>query len=338
MRQTIALFLLIVWLPILGFSQSLSCGSTPYYWISGLDSGLDRPEGVDFLPDGQHFAVSNSDGDSITFYPVNEPDTPVFVLSGPETKLNYPHDLSFSHDGKWLSVANRTGNYVSIYERSGEDCQFHMAPIALIQNKQFKGVGGTCFSPLDPIIAIASTYSNQIFFYLFNEGTVSKKPTRVLQHPSLSVADGLSFSPDGTRLAVASHLNHKLLIFQRTELRGKIAFSPKPLFILEKEQSELSYPHSATFDKDGTHIIISSAGSIDAASVFAITEDPFSIQVPALDRIKIFDEETHCSLQGINHEECGGKGVAISPDGKILLLCAPNEIGEDGVYFFRIKS
>lgn len=84
--------------------------STPRQILQGEESGLSRPGDIKFTADGNCFAISNSDKDTITFY-TYDPEynyiwnqSPFHTMKNPEAELCFPHGLAFSPDGKYLAV------------------------------------------------------------------------------------------------------------------------------------------------------------------------------------------------------------------------------------------
>ena len=54
--------------------------------------------------------------------------------------------------------------------------------------------------------------------------------------------------------------------------------------------------------------------------------------------LKIMSEDIRDAIERVNPQECGGKGVAFSPDGKVLAVCLPNITGEDAIFFYQEKQ
>ncbi len=85
--------------------------STPRQIIAGISTDLLRPEDIKFRSDGDYCAVSNSTGDTVTFYNFDKinncfvQDAPVYIIKSPQAQLKFPHGLAFSPDGKYLVVS-----------------------------------------------------------------------------------------------------------------------------------------------------------------------------------------------------------------------------------------
>lgn len=83
---------------------------TPRQILRGSASRLARPEDIKFTTEGNDFAVSNSNKDTITFYSFDKESnhilnySPSYIIKNPDAQLCFPHGLAFSSDGKYLSV------------------------------------------------------------------------------------------------------------------------------------------------------------------------------------------------------------------------------------------
>jgi len=83
---------------------------TPQQVIHGDESGISRPEDVKISPCGNYCAVSNSDRDTVTFYPFDKTANlitqciPCAILQNPDANFHFPHGIAFSPDGAFLLV------------------------------------------------------------------------------------------------------------------------------------------------------------------------------------------------------------------------------------------
>jgi 6-phosphogluconolactonase (cycloisomerase 2 family) len=83
---------------------------TPKQILQGRETMISRPEDVKVSPDGKYCAISNSDQDTVTFYPF-DPTTnqitqniPCYVLQNPDAEHSFPHGMAFSPDGSYFLV------------------------------------------------------------------------------------------------------------------------------------------------------------------------------------------------------------------------------------------
>lgn len=318
-----------------GFSQALVLEQEPFYVIKGEESGLSHPEGIAFTPDGRYVAIANSNANSIAFYEICGSGIPAFEIKGPETLLHYPHDLAFTPNGKYLAVANREGNTATIYRRNKKESSFDLNPIHIIKDSSFNGIGAVAYSPSEDILALGDTYSNRILLYLFSEEEYQSTPSCQL---NASVVDGLSFSPDGKFLGVTSHYNHSALFFKR-KLESRSLFARRPVNSIEGKDSRLKYSHSLAFHPTKDIIAISSAGGTTDVSFFQTRiKKHCSFFLSPIQTLELLMEDIRSAIEREYPEECGGKGVAFSPDGEVFGVCLPNIFGEDAVLFFKEKK
>lgn len=90
--------------------STMTITSTPKLILTGISSHISRPEDIKFTADGNYFAVSNSDKDSVTIYLFDKinntfvKDSPSYTIKKAEEELCFPHGLCFSSDGKYLVV------------------------------------------------------------------------------------------------------------------------------------------------------------------------------------------------------------------------------------------
>ncbi|MBS0626823.1 MAG: YncE family protein [Verrucomicrobia bacterium] len=84
---------------------------TPRQIIQGLETEISRPEDLKITPDQRYVAVTNSDQDTVTFYPFDKTlnqitaKIPSYVLKNPEANLCFPHGIAFSPDGAFMAVS-----------------------------------------------------------------------------------------------------------------------------------------------------------------------------------------------------------------------------------------
>ncbi|NGX59681.1 MAG: hypothetical protein KR126chlam3_00837 [Chlamydiae bacterium] len=321
-----------------GFSQPLLFEQESFHIICGEASGLDHPEGIAFTPDGKYVAISNAYGNSINFYEFGGSNIPVFVLKGPETLLSFPHDITFSPNGEYLAAANRYSNAATIYKKNKDGIAFNLSPISIITDDSFNGLGAIAYSPTENIIALGDAYSNRVLIYSFNGKQYLKTPSCILATHKLSLVDGLGFSPDGKFLGVTSHANNSALFFERTP-NSRNLFASQPVNIIGGIDSLLEESHSLAFHPTKDFVVISSAGGREDVTFYQKKiKDGCSYISSPVQTLRIMLEEVRCAIEEKYPGECGGKGVAFSPDGKVLGVCLPNIFGEDCVHFFREKQ
>ncbi len=316
--------------------------------IQGIDSLIRHPEGIAFSPSGDLVAIANSEGGNILFFLSSDccisssQVSPIYVIDGLNSPLGYPHDLSFSPDGEHLAVACRGNNRIMIYKRNIGNDFYEQEPFVVIEGNQLQlpGINAVKYSPTGNCLGVCDVAGHQIAFFLYNNDTYESLPYQVIQAPEdiLYQPDGLAFSSDGRLLAVTSHGTHSLLIFEKTSSsEGK--YSASPVEILKGEETNFCFTHSVCFHPLDDTLAVSSAGGRKTLSLFKKVSDTvprYSI-VPS-QTFEIYNPET-IHLQQYNKEEGGVKGVAFSPDGKILGLCA-QDMGDPlkSILFYTIGT
>lgn len=79
--------------------------------VSHPESGLSRPEDLKISPSGHFCAATNSDKNTVTFYPFDQKSntllqtSPVYTLQNPDALFAFPHGIVFSSDGKFLAIS-----------------------------------------------------------------------------------------------------------------------------------------------------------------------------------------------------------------------------------------
>jgi DNA-binding beta-propeller fold protein YncE len=115
----------------------------PRQIIQGAQSKISRPEDVKISPDGSYCAVTNSDQNTVTFYPFDQnsnwitQNTPSCVLQNPTSQLCFPHGIAFSPDGCFLAItqfgqisATSAGHIVWKKEMGPDQAKVHLYQIA----------------------------------------------------------------------------------------------------------------------------------------------------------------------------------------------------------------
>lgn len=83
---------------------------SPRQVIQGQETEISRPEDIKITSDQRHVVITNSDQDTVTFYPFDKKinqitaSTPSCVLKNPEANLCFPHGIAFSPDGAFMAV------------------------------------------------------------------------------------------------------------------------------------------------------------------------------------------------------------------------------------------
>lgn len=326
-----------------------SCGSKtivvddlPITIIGNNGSGLGHPEGIAFTPSGDFIAVANAGINTISFYKRRDSTyetSPSFILQNPQSQLSYPHDVSFSPDEKYLAVANGANSSITIYKKSSIHSFYDEAPIAVIKGEASTVPHAVKFAPIGNTFAVANVWGNSIALYHYHEDKYDQSPYQVIINPVdiLNRPDGLAFSSDGELLAVTSHGNHSVVLYQRIP-HSQGLYSPEPIEILQGEETHFCFTHSVSFHPSNDYLAVSSAGGKKTLSIFKKVSNQFP-------RYSTFPEQTleiynpdALHLRDQFPEEGGVKGIAFSPDGKQISLCASDIANPDRtILIYSIK-
>lgn len=314
--------------------------------IEGTESMINHPEGIAFSPSGNLVAIANAGGSNVLFFQASDccstgtKSQPVFVINGLDSPLKYPHDLDFTLDGEHLAVACPGDNRVIIYKRNVQSGFYEEKPLAVIEGSKggLLAISAVKYCPNGNYLGVCDVAGYQIALYHYNGENYDSMPYQVIRAPSdiLKQPDGLGFSKDGKWLAVTSHGNHSVLIFERKFLSQE--YSNTPAEILKGEETLFTFTHSLCFHPIDDTLIVSSAGGRKTLSLFKkISELVPRYTSSAAQAIEIYNPET-IYMQEFYPEEGGVKGITISPDGKILGICAGDIVNTcRSIQFFSIS-
>jgi DNA-binding beta-propeller fold protein YncE len=305
--------------------------------IMGEQSGLGRPEGIAFSPEGDLIAVANASMNSVTFYKRKNASSaeyekiPFFTIQGARSLIYYPHDVCFSPDGQHLAVVNSRSNSITIYKKNSD--RYDPIPTAVIRGEHsgLKHPHAVKYAPHGKFIAVANLLGNTITLYQYEGDTYSGSPYHVIQNSKYRVfnrPDGLAFSSDGELLAVTNHDAHSVAIYQ--ELPHSPGFyTADPVEILQGEVTNLCYPHSLSFHPSNEYLAVSCAGGIKTLNLFKKISEQFPRYSTTPEKtMEVFNPET-IQLQKEWPQEGGVKGIAFSPDKNQLGLCAADILNPD---------
>lgn len=193
----------------------LEVSKNPVTLIGGVKSGLSRPEGVDFSPNGDSIVVSNTDEYSVTLYrrigvSGSEYETVPFKTIKDPRYLKYPHDVAFSRNGDFFAAAGRNSHTIAFYRKKGEEFEKNLYHKIRGPKSYLNLPSGISFSPTDNLIAVTNRLGpSTICFYeqLSKEGYYNQSPVfeiteEMLKPYDLSAAHGVSFSQDGNTVAL----------------------------------------------------------------------------------------------------------------------------------------
>lgn len=300
----------------------------PSWTIPG--DAIARPEGVAFSPCGGFVAIAEAGGNRVSVYARGAPGSPARTtcrIEGPASGIDYPHDVDFSPDGRLLAVANRTGAAITFYaRRTSAPGLYGPEPAWTVGGRRARltySEGVRFVPPSGAYVAAVSLANSSVNFYRrgwLRRSRFGSRPCFRLRGPAtkLHEPDGLSFSPDGSLLAVANHGAQTVTVYAR---RGRsIAYGPEPVAVLGSGASRFRYPHSVAFHPDGMHLAVSNAGArhVSVHRRETVGDGARWSEAPVL-TLDACDPAKFPSTNRENTAEGGSKGVAFG-DG-CLAVC-----------------
>ena len=177
--------------------------------------------------------------------------------------------------------------------------------------------------PSPSIERVVTVVENTVVFYHYEGDSYEQQPFQEIvdRDRMIKTPDGLAFSSQGELLAITNHGDNSILLYQQIPQSGG-RYTEFPVEIIRGEHSNLHFPHSLSFHPSHEDLVVSNAGGKKTLLVFkkVATTFPRYAHIPE-QVLEIYNPET-VHLQRRNPEEGGVKGVAISPDGQSLGLCA----------------
>ncbi len=143
---------------------------------------------------------------------------------------------------------------------------------------QFNAPGTVSFSPDGSRLVVTDTYNHRIQVYGITATTI----THQTSYGTMGTGDGqfvlpigVSFSPDGTRIAVADKNTHR---FQLLGLDGNTIVHQVSYGTNGTGDGQFDGPHCIAFSSDGTRLVVSDDGN-SRIQVFGVTDNTITHQV-----------------------------------------------------------
>jgi hypothetical protein len=230
---------------------------------------LGRVEDVAFSPSNGRLALAASDRNSIAICNIdvtligNRPRVAISnAVEYSSPCLKEPHGVDFLDDCTVI-VANRQGT-VTVHRLSSEDDASESAEMtsfdALVP-AQFEHLGApsslaVARHPGNGIEVLVGSSSQTVTRHALDDDSLSVTSSEVLLQRFLDFPDGLAVSADDRWLAVSSHHNHRVMLYDRA--RSLDAKSDPDAILLGAYG-----PHGLRFSLDGRHLFV------------AVTDNPF---------------------------------------------------------------
>ena len=292
------------------------------------------PAMVEVSPDGKQVYVTSIDNDAFLIFNRNATSGIVTVKDvyhngdggGTVTGLDYPYGLTVSPDGRFIYVASFYSNAIVTFYRDADDfvgydgalvdnayLYYAYEPVISPDGKHLYVSGGaTSGTPDDGYVTV---YERDIldgsltFVQHHYEGEQLGCFIICFYLHGLSGAWGITVSPDGKSVYVASYYDDAIVRFTRNPFDGKLTFGGYVTNSLAVVALETP---------DG-----SDSGTPDGPASIDGSEEPFSPELPEspenLDGIEALD-----GMQGFNATEGeglnGAMNVKVSPDNRFVYV------------------
>ena len=231
--------------------------------------GSDHVEDVAFSPGNCRLALAASDRNTIGICSIditligNRPRVTISnAVEYSAPCLNEPHGVDFVDDGTVI-VANRQGS-VTVHRLSSDDDTYESGELL-----SFNASGPTRFAHLGApssltvvehpghgIEVLVCSSSHRVTRHDLDNDSLSVTNSEVLLERHLDYPDGVAVSADNRWIALSSHHNHHVMLYDRS--RPLDAKSDPDAILLGAHG-----PHGLRFSLDGRHLFV------------AVTENPY---------------------------------------------------------------
>lgn len=254
-----------------------------------------------FSHDGRLLAVAEYTGEKVAL--LLDGDL-LGHVSGPF--LSSPHDVSFSKDDTVLAIANRGNATVTLHERTGP-AAYSNEPRTILHRPEWIGTTAVSFDPsgLRPVVV---NHSRTVTCFA-QDGSVAWMLSG--DECSFSIPDGLTFSHDGSLLAIANNTSHEVTLYAR----DGDGYRAAPIARL----GGLRHPHSLAFTENDAQLIVTNSGG-PAISVFRYQDGAWSChpvkEWPACDYKTFLAAHYEAFIASNKTLACegGAKGLALHGD------------------------
>lgn len=212
--------------------------TTPSYSLKGLESKMNYPHDLGFSPDGNHLAVANRVGSSITIYKKNPShgfydSAPIAVITGKSSQIISPDTVKYSPIENTIVVAN-VDNSLTFYRFQGD--HYDQEPYQVIRGPELYIPDGLDFSNDGELLAVTSHHAHSVVLFKrlpHSQGYYIETPMQVIKgaETHLCYPHSLSIHPSKNYLAVSCSQGRKnVQIFAR---KSETFFSNAPELSLE---------------------------------------------------------------------------------------------------------
>lgn len=290
--------------------------------IASALARVGRTEDVVWSPDGRRVVVVSFQLDRLGVLEVVTADDRIEVTGLTEVRcgaFDLPHGAEFADDHH-VVVASRHGG-VAIVRLPEPRLGVHAVDAEVVVEFGRDGAdlvetpGSVAVLPVaDGLVEVfvCNNFGHRVTRHLVDLVDRRTLESDVAVSSGLLIPDGIAVSPDRRRVAVSSHGDHAVRLYEASSLDE--AEGAEPIGSLEN----VLFPHGIRFTPDGTRVIVADAGT-PYIHVYDAPDGDWRGERQPTATIRVLDEETY--LRGrVNPQEGGTKGIGLDPSGRFLLL------------------
>jgi len=230
-----------------------SFGSREYIAQPGA---FTSPRGVVFSPDGSRLAVADTDNNRVQIFGIVN-NTISHQVSSVDGQFVFPASVAFSPDGSRLAVADTGNNRIQVFGIVNNTMTHQVSYGSLgAAAGQFNNPYSVAFSPNGSRLVIADLGNNRIQVFDIVNNTI----THQVSYGSAGGGVGqfsspiaVTFSPDGSRLAVMDTYNHRIQVLGivNNTITHQVSYGSTG-----SAAGRFNYPRGIAFSPDGSRLAV----------------------------------------------------------------------------------
>lgn len=246
-------------------------------YFKNPSSLLSEPQHAVFSPNGEKIVVVNWTNQTLTIYQRGKNDffseIPIAIIPSSNLLIDHkPHGMAFSPFGDFLAIAygasNNYGRAIALFQmiQEGTNCEL----VSVLKEEEIPGVPkGIAFSPDGTCLLVTFSDTNSLVIYDLakKNHAILPIPRQVIQgeETRISRPEDVKISPDGNYCAVTNSDQHTVTFYSFDKMTNCITQS-KPNYVLQNPEAQSSFPHGIAFSPDGSFVLITQFGPINASS------------------------------------------------------------------------
>lgn len=286
--------------------------------VRGSIDSIGRTEDIMFSPDGRRLAIAGYDKHLVLILDVAIDNTKGVVFDRSlvlrSSAFCHPHGVSWI-DGETIAVANRDGLVPVIRIPTANALETIVHPAALIGSSVMDGIqtpGSLTIRAVDEDfceIFVCNNYANTVTRHLVNiTGGMAVLHSDVAYRDCLKVPDSIAISSSGEWIAVSNHYENAVFIYRQ-------GGGDRPIGYLEG----IGFPHGLRFLPGNDNAILVADAGAPFVHLFKTNDGSWAGTRLPVSVVEVMDKATF-DRGHTNPEEGGPKGIALSPDGKLLFV------------------